>query len=425
MKAGFKSSDEKKRKIRDSMRATHEKRRSQVVKVYTLKIDESHLNIPQKLWLRKIFLEAKWFYNYAIGRDDLFSLDLKIKNVLVKNKDGNDEWRKLECLSSQMKLGLHSRIIDSIKGLSILKKKGFRVGRIKHTRNIDSIPLPQFKNTWNIQHGRIRIQGLKKTLPVSGLDQIPENAEFANAVLFKKASGYYLHVTTYLPKQERIRTGKDVGLDFGIKDTIVTSDGEKFNVRIPESEKLKNLQRRFSKKAPGSKQRERVRRKIQKEYEKIGNQKKDSVNKIVSHLVKTYDTIYMQDEMIKQWQSGLFGKQVQNSALGAIKSRLKSLQSVRVISRSFPTTKMCYRCGVINQISLSERVYRCDYCGLEEDRDIKAAKTVLTVGRRKFPGVERICTPLEVGTSAQIGSDSELSKPLSMKEEALKSLVSR
>jgi transposase len=425
MKAGFKSSDEKKRKIRDSMRATHEKRRSQVVKVYTLKIDESHLNIPQKLWLRKIFLEAKWFYNYAIGRDDLFSLDLKIKNVLVKNKDGNDEWRKLECLSSQMKLGLHSRIIDSIKGLSILKKKGFRVGRIKHTRNIDSIPLPQFKNTWNIQHGRIRIQGLKKTLPVSGLDQIPENAEFANAVLFKKASGYYLHVTTYLPKQERIRTGKDVGLDFGIKDTIVTSDGEKFNVRIPESEKLKNLQRRFSKKAPGSKQRERVRRKIQKEYEKIGNQKKDSVNKIVSHLVKTYDTIYMQDEMIKQWQSGLFGKQVQNSALGAIKSRLKSLQSVRVISRSFPTTKMCYRCGVINKISLSERIYRCDCCGLEEDRDIKAAKTVLTVGRLKFPYTECICIPPEVEASAQIGSDSELSTSPSMKEEAVKSLVSR
>ena len=57
----------------------------------------------------------------------------------------------------------------------------------------------------------------------------------------------------------------------------------------------------------------------------------------------------MQDEMIKQWHSGLFGKQVQHSALGAIKARLKSLESVRIISRSFPTTKMCYNCGLINQ----------------------------------------------------------------------------
>ena len=312
MKAGFKSSDEKKQKIKASMKATHEKRKSQVVKVYSLKIDESHLNIPQKLWVEKIFLEAKWFYNYAIGRDNLFSLDLKIKNVLCKNKEGNDEWRKLELLSSQMKLGLHSRIIDSIKGLSVLKKKGFQVGRIKHTKNIDSIPLPQFKNTWNIQNGRIRVQGLKKTLPVSGLDQIPENAEFANAVLFKKASGYYIHVTAYLPKTERIKTGRDVGLDFGIKDNIVTSDGEKFNIKIPESKKLKNLQKRFSKKAKGSKQRKKVNLKVKREYEKIGNQKKDKVNKIVSHLVKEYDTIYMQDEMIKQWHSGLFGKQVQH-----------------------------------------------------------------------------------------------------------------
>lgn len=425
MKAGFKSSEEKKQKIKDSMKATHEKRKSQSVKVYALKIDESHLNIPQKLWIEKLFLEAKWFYNYAIGRDDLFSLDLKLKNVLVKNKDGNDEWRKLEYLSSQMKLGLHSRIIDSIKGLSVLKKKGFQVGRIKHTKNIDSIPLPQFKNTWNIQNGRIRVQGLKKTLPVSGLDQIPENAEFANAVLFKKASGYYIHVTTYLPKETRIHTGKEVGLDFGIKDNIVTSDGEKFNVRIPESEKLKSLQKRCSRKAKGSKQRRKVNLKVQKEYEKIGNQKKDKVNKIVSHLVKNYDIIYMQDEMIKQWHSGLFGKQVQHSALGAIKARLKSLESVRIINRSFPTTKMCYQCGLIHKsVPLSVRVFKCE-CGLEEDRDVKAAKTILKVGRLKFHCAERTLTPLEETTATQIGSNSELSKLTLLKEEAVKSLVSR
>ncbi len=424
MKAGFKSSDEKKRKIKETLQLTREKRKSQVVKVYALKIDESHLNISQKLWIEKLFLEAKWFFNYVIGRDDLFTLDLKIKNVLVKNKDGNDEWRKLEYLSSQMKLGLHSRIIDSIKGLSVLKKKGFQVGRIKHTKNIDSIPLPQFKNTWNIQAGRIRVQGLKKTLPVSGLDQIPEDAEFANAVLFKKVSGYYIHVTTYLPKSERVHTGLEVGLDFGIKDNIVTSDGEKFNVKIPESEKLKSLQRRFSKKAKGSKQRRKVNLKIQKEYEKISNQKKDKVNKIVSHLVKNYDTIYIQDEMIKQWHSGLFGKQVQHSALGAIKARLKSLESVRIISKNFPTTKICYNCGLINKVSLSERTYKCS-CGLEEDRDIKAAKTILKVGRLKFSATERSSTPPEETTSTLIGSNIDLSKLTSLKEEAVKSLVSR
>lgn len=425
MKAGFKSSEEKKRKIKETLQQTREKRKSQVTKVYALKIDESHLNTIQKQWLNRAFLEAKWFFNYVISRDDLFTLDLKLKNVLVKNKEGNDEWRKLECLSSQMKLGLHSRIIDSIKGLSILKKKGYQVGRIKYTKNVDSIPLPQFRNTWNIQAGRIRIQGVKKTFPVRGLDQLPANCDFSNAILFKKASGYYIHVTTFSEKTTRVKTGKDVGLDFGIKDNIVTSDGERFNIKIPETERLKRLQRRFSRKAKGSKQRQNVLKKIQREYERIGNQKKDKVNKIVSHLVRQYDHIYMQDEMIKQWHSGLFGKQVQNSALGAIKARLKSLESVSVISRSFPTTRMCYQCGMIHpKIPLNQRIFTCD-CGLEEDRDIKAAKTVLKVGKLKMHPAERRITPPESQTSTLIGSNSFQSKSGSLKEEAVKSLVSR
>ena len=165
--------------------------------------------------------------------------------------------------------------------------------------------------------------------------------------------------------------------------------------------------------------------KIKKEYERISNQKKDKVNKIVGYLVKNYDRIYMQDEMIKQWHQGLFGKQVQNSALGAIKARLKSLESVRVISRSFPTTKMCYNCGAIHEsVPLNQRVFKCD-CGLEEDRDIKAAKTILQVGRLKFPCTERTCTPLEIEATALIESDFTQSKFLSMKEEASKSLASR
>lgn len=424
-KVGTKASEEKKRKIKETLQQTRDKRKSQMVKVYSLKIDESHLNLVQQNWINRIFLEAKWFYNYAIGRDDLFTLDTKIKSVLVKNKNNQDEWRKLECLSAQVKQGLHSRILDSIRGLSILKKKGFKVGRIKYAKNIDSISFAQKGKTWDIQAGRIRIQGLKKTLPVSGLDQIPESCDFANAVLLKKASGYYIQVTTYQSKTTRTQTGKSVGLDFGIKDNIVTSDGEKFNVKIPESEKLKHLQRRFSKKAKGSKQAKKVNKKVKREYERIGNQKKDKVNKITSYLVKTYDQIYMQDEMIKQWHQGLFGKQVQNSALGAIKSRLKSLQSVYVISRSFPTTKMCYNCGVIRKLTLSDRTFKCDSCGLEEDRDIKAAKTILIVGRHKFPAVERSSTPLEDLVTTALESDFESSKPNSLKEEACESLVHR
>ena len=134
---------------------------------------------------------------------------------------------------------------------------------------------------------------------------------------------------------------------------------------------------------------------------------------------------YMQDEMIKQWHSGLFGKQVQHSALGAIKSRLKNLQSVRTISRSFPTTKMCYNCGLVHKsVPLSVRTFKCE-CGLEEDRDIKAAKTVLKVGRLKFSSGEPSRTPPEIEATTLIESNFNQSKFLLMKEEACESLVHR
>lgn len=108
------------------------------------------------------------------------------------------------------------------------------------------------------------------------------------------------------------------------------------------------MQRRFAKKKKGSKQRYKVLQKIRREYERIGNQKSDKVNKIVAFLLKKYDRIYIQNENIVGWHKGLFGKQVQHSALVAIKSKIISLESANVIGRYEPTTKLCYVCGVSN-----------------------------------------------------------------------------
>ena len=141
----------KNKNIKLSMQATHAKRQNQTCKVISVKIDESRLNVAQKLWVSNIFLEAKWFYNYCVSREDLLTLDTKLTNVKVLNKDRKEEWRKLEFLSSQMKQELHARILDSISGLSSLKKKGYRVGKIRFSKNVNSIPLKQFKKTWLIQ----------------------------------------------------------------------------------------------------------------------------------------------------------------------------------------------------------------------------------------------------------------------------------
>lgn len=410
-------SEEKKQQIKATLKQTRERRKSQIPKTYTLKIDESHLNLAQKNFLHKVFTQAKWFYNAVLSTNDIYNISIRTKRqVNVKVLD-NYETRGIDLLSSKMKAGLHERILEAIKALSALKKKNFKIGKLKFTPEINSIPLPQYKNGWGFSGNRIRIQGVKKTFKVQGLEQIPKDVEFTDAEILRKPSGYYISITVFINKEPKILKGKDVGLDFGIKNTIVTSDGEVFDVKIPIPKKLKRLQRIESKKKKGSKNKFKIRLKINNEYEKRSNKKKDKVNKIIGYLKNNYDNIYIQDELIKQWQSGLFGKQVEESALGAIKARLKNLESTHVIESSFPSTKMCYNCGKINKISLIQRTYNCE-CGLSEDRDIKSAKMILIVGRHKFSPMEHRSTILEGETSTTIKSNFNISKPLPVKESA-------
>ena len=106
----------------------------------------------------------------------------------------------------------------------------------------------------------------------------------------------------------------------------------------------------------------------------------------------------MQDENIKGWQKGLFGKEVQNSALGTLKDKLKRNPNVIVIDRFFPSTKLCPICGTVkDDITLKDRTYVCQKCGYREDRDVKSAKTILLAGLGKITCtcVEHTSTPVE------------------------------
>lgn len=136
--------------------------------------------------------------------------------------------------------------------------------------------------------------------------------ELANANLVKKSDGYYLKVTCFINKENYnfIKTnGKEIGLDFGIKTSITTSEGEKLDVCVEESERLKKLQRELFRRVKGSNNRYRTIKLIQREYQKLSNRKQDKANKIV-HKLKAYKTIVIQDEQIANWHKSGFGKQV-------------------------------------------------------------------------------------------------------------------
>lgn len=380
----------KNEQIRQTLLATREKRMGQALKVFELKVNVHHISKEDIKKMDNLFVQAKWIQNDMIASDDIFHYEYK-DHRLIKNfdKDKNLVERKLS-----INTGVHQTIVKYVKqditNLSKAKQKGRKVGKLKFRRNCSSIPL---------RTGMIKIKNSKTisiphftNLKVYGLEQFINYPEYdvADGRLIKKASGFYIKVSICIPKDsnKRIKTNKGVGLDFGIKDNITTSDGEKFNCSVQETDYLKFLQRKLSKKQKGSKRYCRTLNQLQKEYEYLTNKKNDDSNKLISYLLKNYDVIYFQDEQISSWRkfNPYFAKNIQHSYMGRVKSKLIELQKkdrAFEISKWKPTTKFCPVCGCINNgVTLSDRIFKCE-CGYEFDRDTHAAKNVKLFGSTK------------------------------------------
>ncbi len=105
--------------------------------------------------------------------------------------------------------------------------------------------------------------------------------------------------------------------------------------------------------------------------------------------------------MIQQWHAGIFGKQVQHSAMGTVKGKLKNSSKVRMIERSYPSTQVCPVCGKLTKHPLSQREYQCMHCGYHHDsRDQKAAQSILAEAIRQVSVERRAQSPVEDGSTA-------------------------
>lgn len=381
------SKDDKKmiksNKIKQSLKNTRERRKNQEVKTYECKIVKNKLTAQQLETLEHMFLEAKWYYNSIINHlesEPMNTFDDKVKSVKVrmgKNSDDYDD-RLLQVLPASMKQKLVSRVRDNLSSLKSKKDKGYKVGRLGYTKEITSIPLKQYGIDYTVlSNNKVRISKVGR-VNVRGLDQFSQDAEWSSANIIKKTNDYYIHITVYLNKviDDSWVNLPIVGLDFGIKDHITTSDGLKFNSIVTVTKRIKNLQRKLSRQVKGSNNYLKTVMKIRSAYHRLSNLKDDAANKIVHYLLTNYSNIIIQDENIKGWHSGLFGKQVQYSILGRVKAKLVSNPRAVVLDRSVPTTQYCPDCGALNKHSLDERVYSCS-CGYSMDRDIHAANNMI------------------------------------------------
>lgn len=381
-------SAEKRVQIVASRRATALRRRHQVGFVYECKVVEKRLNAKQREELKRLFVEGKWFYNHVLNLHkegkEFSKIDTSaIKEVVHRDKNKNEITDRLRCLNAQEKQAIVVRMWNNERTIETLKRRGYQKdGELHYMSEMTCIPLKQYGVTYKFKSAnKVRVGGVSGTLLLRTGGQLDKVDEFANANLVHRADGYFLKITCFINENKlepRESNGKEIGLDFGIKDTLTTSEGEKIDVLVEESERLKRLQREMFRRTRGSNNRYRTIQKIRREYQRIKHRKTDKANKIVSKL-KKYDTIVMQDEPIAGWHRGLFGKQVQHSCLGVLKSKLMALPQTVVLESGIPTTKMCPKCKTINQyVTMGDRVYKCG-CGYESDRDVHAARNMLAI----------------------------------------------
>ena len=374
---------ERNKLIRENGLKTRMKRAKQICKTFRFKIDYNNLNKQQKEHIKMLFVEAKWIYNYLISQDDIYSFNYKdLNQVTHKDKNKNDIVSDIQYVRSSVKQELITQIVNQIKGLSKLKKKGHKVGKLKFKSEFNSIKLKQYNVTHSLRGNKFKIQGIKDLIRVRGIEQLKKykNIDYTTANLLYDGINYYIALTCFIDKDNTEKQYKNdiVGIDMGVSTSLTLSDGTKYDISIGESDRLKKLQTKLVSKQKGSNNRYKLIRKIRKEYIHINNKKNDISNKIIHSILNDNKIIVIQDEQIGEWrQDGLSGSKIQHSILGRIKHRLMYSDRVKMLDKWFPTTKYCRHCGSKVTLELKDRIFECPNCKTKEDRDIHAANNMI------------------------------------------------
>ena len=184
--------------------------------------------------------------------------------------------------------------------------------------------------------------------------------------------------------------GGTVGIDLGIKTLATISDGTVIENPRPlkkTERKLKQAQKALSRKTMGSNRRAKARAKVARLHARVANQRQDAMHKATTWLAGTYSEICIEDlhvaGMVKNHR---LAKAVSDASFAEFRRQLEYKTArtgarLHIVDRWYPSSKMCSRCGRVKaKLSLAERVYKCDGCGLVIDRDLNAAVNILVAG---------------------------------------------
>lgn len=345
----------------------------------------------QKVLLQKTFGCCRWVYNkvLAMRRDEYARMGKsKCINSYITQIP---TWKKTDApwLCEVDSTALQQSLRDLYKAYRNFFRAPGKVGfpKFKSKQGRQSYRTSRFEVV-DEHHVKLPKLGVVKARVSHSIE-----GRILSATVKQVPSGKYFVTVccTDVPKLQLLKTSKVVGIDLGIKTEIVCS-----NERIFESpkaygkaqHKLAREQRKLSRKQKGSANYAKQKRKVALCHEKIANQRKDFTNKATTALVNENQVICAETLNVKGMvKNRRLAKSVADAAFGEILRQLaykcewRGRKFVQV-SMWYPSSKTCSCCGHIQNMPLQKRTYRCPSCGMVMNRDLNAAKNILTEGLR-------------------------------------------
>jgi putative transposase len=348
--------------------------------------------------LAKHFGTRRWLYNHFLSlQNERYHKGEKHLSYIsaaavLKELKGNEETKWLKEINSQSN---QWAIKDLCTAFDRFFRKKSKFPRYKSRKdNRHSFKVPQhFDVNWDEMTLKI-----PKFRPFKMRGQFKGECVKVNSITISKTpSGkYFASIQGEFEIEQKVSTGECVGVDLGIKDLIIDSNGrthpnQRFLRRALKN--LKFLQRRHSKTKKDSAGRERARIKLAIAHEKVVNQRTNYLHQITSQLIDENQVICVEDLNVKGMvKNHCLAQAVSDVSWGTLIAQLKYKaqwhdREIQVIDRWYPSSKTCSVCShQVDKMPLNIREWDCPSCGTHHDRDINAAMNILIQGLNQRSG---------------------------------------
>ena len=381
------------------------------MKIYRAYKFRLYPNEEQKILIHKTFGCSRFVYNYYLN----YQKEQGIKKAFDLCKDLKELEKGHEYLKEVDSCALRCSIFDLEDGFNnfFAKRSGYPIFKSKFARqsyrtncirstykdkeysNIEVDLLTRFIKLPKL--GRVKIRGYRNRERIEG--------KIVNATISKETTNKY-YVSVLVEEDllvEKVTPTSIVGIDLGIKDLVVTSDGVKYGnekVLTKYEKRLKRLQRKLSRQEKASKNYLKTKMKIARIYAKIKNYRKYYLNDIANEIVDEHDIIVTESLLVKDMfkeKVKAFNKSLSDASLSKLcsliewKSKLKGKFYYK-INAYYPSSQICSHCGYKNENikDLSIREYDCKECGTHNDRDINASLNILLEGLKLHYKLESV-----------------------------------